>query len=102
MYRASDRVENDEWVERLEAAADELDLDEETRSTAVDLFLTHVPEAERSKPATAAASLYAAALIGGEERSQSAVAEAMDVTRLSVQGGWKPILESAGFRPPTW
>lgn len=102
MYRASDRVANEEWLDRLSDAGDSLDLDEETMSTAVDLFLTHVPEADRSKPATAAASLYAAALISGDERSQSAVAEAMEVTRLSVQQHWKPILESAGFKPPSW
>jgi len=26
----------------------------------------------------------------------------MGVSRLSVQQHWKPILESAGFRPPSW
>ena len=102
MYRASDRVANEEWVETLRTAGDDLGLDEETLSTATDLFLSHVPETDRSKATTAAASLYAAALIRGQERSQSAVADAMGVTRLSVQQHWKPILESAGFEPPTW
>lgn len=102
MYRASDRVANEEWVERLDEACATLDLDDETLATATDLFLTHVPEGERSKGPTAAASLYAATLITGQERSQSAVADAMDVTRLSVQQHWKPILEAAGFRSPSW
>jgi transcription initiation factor TFIIIB Brf1 subunit/transcription initiation factor TFIIB len=68
----------------------------------VDLFLSHVPDADRSKPAVAAASLYAGALVAGEERSQSAVADAMDVTRLSVQTRWKDLLRDAGFEPPSW
>jgi len=102
MYRASDRVDNATWIERIEVACESLGLDDEACATAIDLFLSEAPEVERSKPATAAASLYAAALIRGQERSQAAVAEAMDVSRLSVQSGWKPILESAGFSPPTW
>jgi transcription initiation factor TFIIIB Brf1 subunit/transcription initiation factor TFIIB len=102
MYRARDRIDNEEWVARLTRAADGLDLGSEARSNAVDLFLSNVPDEERSKPAVAAASLYAGALIAGEERSQSAVAAAMDVTRLSVQGRWKALLEESGFRPPEW
>jgi transcription initiation factor TFIIIB Brf1 subunit/transcription initiation factor TFIIB len=102
MYRARDRVDNEEWVARLTRAADGLDLGPKARSNAVDLFCSHVPEAERSKPAVAAASLYAGALIAGEERSQGAVAAAMDVTRLSVQQRWKDLLADAGFSPPEW
>lgn len=102
MYRASDRVDNEPWVARIEEASDRLGLGTEARSNATDLFLTHVPEAERSKSAVAAASVYAGALIAGEQRSQSAVADAMGVTRLSVQSHWKELLEDAGFRPPTW
>ncbi|WP_281195688.1 transcription initiation factor IIB family protein [Halorubrum sp. F4] len=102
MYRASDRVDNAEWIERVEEACADLDLDDEACSTAIDLFLSAVPDEERSKPATAAASLYAAALIRSQERTQSAVADAMDVSRLSVQKRWKPLLENAGFSPPTW
>ncbi|WP_435067185.1 transcription initiation factor IIB family protein [Haloplanus sp. C73] len=102
MYRARDRVDNEEWVSRLTRAADGLDLGSEARSNAVDLFLSNVPDEERSKPAIAAASLYAGALIAGDERSQSAVASAMDVTRLSVQNHWKSLLEASGFRPPEW
>jgi transcription initiation factor TFIIIB Brf1 subunit/transcription initiation factor TFIIB len=102
VYRASDRVENEPWVSRIEEASDRLDLGTEARSNARDLFLAHVPESERSKRAVAAASVYAGALIAGEERSQSAVADAMDVTRLSIQSRWKELLEDAGFRPPSW
>lgn len=102
MYSARDRVEQDEWLARIQEAADSLDLSSESRSTAEDLFLSNVPEADRSKPAVAAAALYAATLLSGEERSQTSVADAMDVTRLSVQSKWKPLLEDAGFRPPSW
>ena len=102
MYRARDRVDNEEWVTRLTRAADGLELGSEARSNAVDLFLSNVPDEERSKPAVAAASLYAGALIAGEERSQGSVAAAMDVTRLSVQQRWKDLLADSGFRPPEW
>ncbi|SDX87660.1 cyclin family protein [Halobellus clavatus] len=102
MYSARDRVENEPWLTQIERAADRLDLGSEARSVAADLFLSEVPETDRSKSAIAAASLYAGALIAGEERSQSRVADAMDVSRLSVQQHWKPILETAGFRPPSW
>ncbi|MFB6251252.1 MAG: transcription initiation factor IIB family protein [Halobellus sp.] len=102
MYSARDRVANETWLTRIERAADRLDLGSEARSVAADLFLSEVPEADRSKSAIAAASLYAGALIAGEERSQMRVANVMDVSRLSVQQHWKPILENAGFRPPSW
>ena len=102
MYSARDRVEHTDWLDRIEAAADEIDVGQQARSTAGELFLTHIPEADRSKRAVAAASLYAGTLIAGEERSQQAVADAMDVSRLSVQSRWKPLLEDAGFDPPTW
>ncbi|WP_248897037.1 transcription initiation factor IIB family protein [Haloplanus halobius] len=102
MYRARDRIDNEEWVARLTRAADSLELGAEARSNAVDLFLSNVPDEERSKPAVAAASLYAGALIAGDERSQGAAAAAMDVTRLSVQQRWKALLEESGFRAPEW
>ena len=102
MYRARDRVDNEEWLARIDGAADRLELGSEARSNAADLFLSRVPDVDRSKPAVAAASLYAGSLIAGEERSQSAVADAMDVTRRSVQCRWKDILSEAGFRPPEW
>jgi transcription initiation factor TFIIIB Brf1 subunit/transcription initiation factor TFIIB len=102
VYSARDRVEQEEWLNRMQEAADTLELDAESRSTAEDLFLSNVPEADRSKPAVAAAALYAGALVAGEERSQTTVADAMGVTRLSVQSKWKDLLEEAGFRTPTW
>ncbi|WP_435115472.1 transcription initiation factor IIB family protein [Halolamina sp. C58] len=102
MYSARDRVEQEEWLAEMDRAADSLELGADAKSTAEDLFLSNVPESERSKPAVAAAALYAATLLSGEERAQTAVADAMDVSRLSVQQRWKPLLEEAGFRPPTW
>lgn len=102
MYSAKEQVENQPWLDRIESAADELDIGQEACTTAGDLFLSHVPTDDRSKPAVAAASLYAGALIAGEERSQQAVADAMDVSRLSVHSRWKSLLESAGFHAPTW
>lgn len=102
VYRARDAVENEEWLEAIEAAGQELDLHEDAISTAEDLFLSTVPDAERSKRACAAASLYAASLVTGAERSQQSVATAMGVSRLSVQGRWKDVVETAGFDPPSW
>lgn len=102
MYSARDQVANERWLNRIERGADRLDLGADARSFAADLFLSEAPDADRSKPAVAAASLYAGALIAGEERSQSRVADAMKVSRLSVQQHWKPILAAAGFRPPSW
>jgi transcription initiation factor TFIIIB Brf1 subunit/transcription initiation factor TFIIB len=102
MYRARDAVDNEEWLAVLGDAAADLGLPERARSTAADLFLSSVPEAERSKRAALAASLYAGALIAGDERSQGAVADAVGVSRLVVQERWKDVLESAGFDAPTW
>ncbi|MCH7659737.1 MAG: transcription initiation factor IIB family protein [Euryarchaeota archaeon] len=102
MYRASDRVQNERWLADLQRAADELDLGSDARSTAEDLFLSTIPEGERSKPAAIAASLYAGGLIAGDRRSQGAVADAVGVTRLTVQKRWKALLEEAGLEPPTW
>lgn len=102
MYRASDRVQNERWLADLQRAADELDLESDARSTAEDLFLSTIPEEDRSKPAAIAASLYAGGLIAGARRSQGAVATAVGVTRLTVQQRWKPLLEDAGLDPPTW
>jgi transcription initiation factor TFIIIB Brf1 subunit/transcription initiation factor TFIIB len=102
VYRARDRVENEEWIAEIRHAAESLDLGADAQSNAADIFLTGVPERERSKPAIAAASLYAGALIAGEERSQAAVADAMGVARLSIQQHWKELLRDAGFRAPEW
>ena len=102
MYRASDRVEQDEWLGEIEAAAETLDLGTEARSHAVDLFLSTLPEAERSKRAAMAASLYVGALVAGEERSQTAVADATDVSRLTIQQRWKDLVEHVGLDAPDW
>jgi transcription initiation factor TFIIIB Brf1 subunit/transcription initiation factor TFIIB len=102
MYRARDAVDNEEWVAAVEDAGERLDLGTEARSRAVDLFLSNVPESDRSKPAVLAASVYVAALTTGQQRSQSAVAEATGVSRLTVQQRWKAVLESAGLDAPEW
>jgi transcription initiation factor TFIIIB Brf1 subunit/transcription initiation factor TFIIB len=102
VHRASDQVEHADWIEDLRRTADELGLGDAARSCAIDLFLANVPDAERSKPAVLAASLYAGALVAGEERPQTEVAEAVGVSRLTVQNRWKPILEAAGFDSPSW
>ena len=102
MYRAGDEVDQREWLAELHAAADRLDLDSAARSTAQDLFLSRLPTEERSKRAALAASLYAGSLIAGDQRTQTAVADAAGVSRLVIQQRWKPLLEDAGLRPPTW
>lgn len=102
MYRASDEVDNAEWLAELEDAADRLDLGTQARSRAADAFLSALPATERSKRATLAASLYVGALVVGEERSQGEVAEAAGVSRLSVQQRWKGVLEAAGLQAPDW
>jgi transcription initiation factor TFIIIB Brf1 subunit/transcription initiation factor TFIIB len=102
MYRARDELANEEWLAELDSAADELDLDGAARERAADLFLSTVPDAERSKRAALAASLYAGALIAGDRRSQSAIADAVGVARLTVQKRWRGVLDTAGFDPPTW
>ncbi|MGQ3414337.1 transcription initiation factor IIB family protein [Natrinema sp. LN54] len=102
MHSARDRVEYEPWLEELEAVADRLELSSQARSCAVDLFLADVPAADRSKRAVLAASLYAGSLVAGDGRTQGAVAEAADVSRLSIQSRWKDLLESAGLEPPRW
>jgi len=102
MYRASDRLEHDEWLGEVEAVAETLDLGTQARSHAVDLFLSDVPEKERSKRAAMAASIYVGALVAGEERSQTAVAEATGVSRLSIQKRWKDLIERVGLDAPDW
>jgi len=102
VYRASDEVENEQWLGNLETAADRLGLDDETRSRATDLFLSTVPEGERSKKAALAASLYVAGLVAGDRRSQNEVADAVGVSRLSVQQRWKDLLDEAGLDAPDW
>ncbi|WP_248514981.1 transcription initiation factor IIB family protein [Salinarchaeum laminariae] len=102
MHSAKDRRDNEAWLEAIETAAAELGLDDEVRSVAVDLFLSDVPDADRSKPAALAASLYAATLIAGDGRTQTSVADAVGVSRISVQQRWQERLEAAGMEPPSW
>jgi transcription initiation factor TFIIIB Brf1 subunit/transcription initiation factor TFIIB len=102
VYRASEEVANEEWLTDIRQAAESLDVSAAARSNATELFLTNVPDSDRSKPAVAAAALYAGSLVAGDERAQTTVADAMDVTRLSVQQHWKELLDDAGFDPPEW
>jgi transcription initiation factor TFIIIB Brf1 subunit/transcription initiation factor TFIIB len=103
VYRARDRVANEEWLAELAAAADRLDLGAEARTNAEDLFLSAATDLDdRSKRAVVAASLYAGALLAGERRSQRAVADAADVSRLTVQSRWKDLLDDAGLERPEW
>lgn len=102
MYRASDQVDNEEYIEELQDAADRLGLDTDARSRAMDVFLSNLPESSRSKRATLASSLYVGALVAGDQRSQTAVADAVGVSRLSVQQHWKELLESVGLDAPDW
>jgi transcription initiation factor TFIIIB Brf1 subunit/transcription initiation factor TFIIB len=102
MYRARDQVANEEWLARLDEAADRLGLAGPARSRAADLFLSTLPTEDRSKKAALAAALYVGALAEGQRRSQGAVAEACGVSRLTVQQRWKPLMEEAGLEPPKW
>ncbi len=102
VYRASDEVEQEAWLARLDRAADRLELGSDARSRAADLFLSTLPEADRSKRATMAAALYVGCLVAGERRAQGEVAEAAGVSRLTVQGRWKELMEEAGLEPPSW
>ena len=102
MYRASDRVDNEQWIAELQDVCERLELGSAARTTATDLFLSTAPDGERSKRPAVAASVYAAALLESEERSQTAVADAADVSRLIVQQRWKTVLEEAGFESPSW
>ncbi|MFC7154647.1 transcription initiation factor IIB family protein [Halomarina halobia] len=102
MFRARDQVENEQWLATLDRIGDRLDLGAAARSRATDLFLSTLPESERSKQATLAASVYVGALIEGERRSQGDVADAAGVSRLTIQKRWKELIEEAGLRRPNW
>lgn len=102
MHSARDRIEYEQWLEELECVAERLELSTDARSCAVDLFLADVPEEDRSKRAVLAASVYAGSLVAGDGRTQGAVADAADVSRLSIQSRWKELLEAAGLEPPQW
>jgi transcription initiation factor TFIIIB Brf1 subunit/transcription initiation factor TFIIB len=104
MYRAGDERIHEEWLGRLDRAADRLDLGSEARSRAADLFLSTVgdDDEDRTKAVVVAAALYVGSLAAGERRSQGAVAEAVGVSRLAVQGRWKEMTRRAGLEPPSW
>lgn len=102
MYSARDQVENAEWLDELEALGERLNLDPAVRSRAADLFLSNVPDTERSKRAVLATSLYVAGLVEGDRRSQEAVAEAVGVSRLTINQRWKEMLEAQGLDAPGW
>ena len=102
MYSARDQVENAEWIDEIEATAERLDLESATRSRAADLFLSNIPDSERSKRAVAATSIYVAGLVEGDQRTQQEVADAADVSRLTVSKRWKEMLEGAGLDAPSW
>jgi len=102
VYRARDQVENEAWIDDLEQMCERLEFSAATRSRAIDLFLSNVPDSERSKRAVAATSLYVAGLTTGDARSQTEIAAVADVTRLTISNRWKAMLESAGLDAPTW
>ena len=102
MYRAGDEVDQQEWLAELDSVASRLELGSSTKTTARDIFLGSLPDEECSKQPVLAASIYAAALIEGDQREQTAVAEAAGVSRLSIQKRWKDLLETNGFRAPSW
>jgi transcription initiation factor TFIIIB Brf1 subunit/transcription initiation factor TFIIB len=102
VYRASDERDNEDYLADLQEAADRLDLGTEARSRAADVFLSTLPDEERSKRAAMAAALYVGALVAGQQRSQRRVAAAVGVSRLAVQQRWKDALQSAGLEPPDW
>ena len=102
MHSARDRIEYEQWLEELETVAERLELSTDARSCAMDLFLADVPEDDRSKRAVLAASVYAGSLVAGDGRTQGTVADAADVSRLSIQSRWKDLLDQAGLEPPRW
>lgn len=102
MKRASERSAHRSELARLADTASALDLPEETISLAQELYLLSTPVGDRSVDATLAVSCYAAALVTGHQRPQTAVAEAFDVSRLSIQSRWRDQLELVGLEPPEW
>ena len=102
MHRARDRVDYEPWLADLEAACESLELSSEARRCAAEIFLEDVPAADRSRRAALGASVYAGSLVAGEGRTQGAVADATDVSRLAIQHHWKDRLEAAGLEAPSW
>ena len=102
MFRAKDQVDNQHWLDELELVADQLEVNDTARRRAIDLFLSTTPDHERSKLAAVAASLYAGCLIEGDQRSQTVVANAVGVNRITVQKRWKELINTAGLDEPNW
>lgn len=102
MHSARERVEHERWLAEIARAGDELGHSPEATSCAEDLFLSEVPDSDRSKRVAVAASVYAGGLITGDGRSQGEVAEAVGVSRLSIQHHWKAVVERAGLEAPGW
>ena len=102
MYRASDRIAEGEAIARLTNVATTLELDYETISVAIELYLSSVPVEERSRDAVLAASCYTACLLCDDERSQTVVAEAFGVTRHVILRRWKNMVADLGLEPPRW
>lgn len=102
MYRAGTERAEAETLAALDRVAERLELSGAARSVAQELYLSQLPTTERSKDALLAASIYAGSLIAGDQRSQVAVAEAADVSRLTIQARWRELLEAAGFETPSW
>ena len=102
MYRAGAERDEAETLAALDRVATRLELRPEARSVAQELFLSQLPVESRSKDALLASSIYAGALIAGDQRSQVAVAEAAGVSRLTIQGRWRELLDAVGLEPPEW
>ncbi len=102
MYRAGTEQHEKEALAALDRVGERLELSADARSVAQELYLSQLPVAERSKKALLAASVYAGALIAGDQRSQIQVAEAAEVSRLTIQSRWRELLEEAGLEPPSW
>tara|TARA_B100001013_G_scaffold273620_1_gene174261 strand:+ start:153 stop:497 length:345 start_codon:yes stop_codon:yes gene_type:complete len=102
VHTAKDHVEQSEWISEIDRVANELNLGVRAKSYAVEIYLSDIPEMERSKPAAIATGIYVGSLIAGEERSQQEIADKTGVSRLTIQGRWKDTLKIAGFDPPSW
>tara|TARA_A100001037_G_scaffold275260_1_gene273648 strand:+ start:5759 stop:6067 length:309 start_codon:yes stop_codon:yes gene_type:complete len=102
VHKAKDHIDQLEWISEIDRVSKELGISDRAKSYAVEIYLSDIPEMDRSKPAAIATGIYVGLLIAGEERSQQEVAEKMGVSRLAIQGRWKFTLRNAGFDPPSW
>lgn len=89
-------------MDALASAAASLDLGPTAVGHAEELFLTVLVETDLAVRPAMGASLYAASLIAGEHRSQAAAADAVGVSRITVQNHWRRVLEVAGMEAPNW